>query len=96
MRDKWLAKKGVEVFSISGSKGKKLTPEEDWNSEVYRQTRNNRSAVESLMFCIKFGFNFGRSMRRGIENVRDEMMEKVLAYNFARMVKIRQRKLLNA
>ncbi len=96
VRDKWLAKKGVEVFSISGSKGKKLTPEEDWNSEVYRQTRNNRSAVESLMFCIKFGFNFGRSMRRGIENVRDEMMEKVLAYNFARMVKIRQRKLLNA
>jgi len=95
VRDKWL-KEGVEVFSISGSKGKKLTPKEDWDSEIYRETRNNRSAVESLMFCIKFSFNFGRNMRRGIENVRDEMMEKVLAYNFARMVKIRQRKLLAA
>ncbi len=89
-RDKWLTK-GVEVFSISGSKGKKLTPEEDWDSDVYREARNNRSAVESLMFCIKFGFNFGCNMRRGIENVRDEMLEKVLAYNFARMIKIRQR-----
>jgi len=94
-RDDWL-KKGVEVFSISGSKGKRLTPEEDWDSEIYRETRNNRSAVESLMFCIKFSFNFGRSMRRGIENVRNEMMEKVLAYNFARMVKIRRRQLLTA
>jgi len=93
VRDKWLSK-GVEVFSISGSKGKKLTPEKDWNSEIYRKTRNNRSAVESLMFCIKFSFNFGCNMRRGIENVRNEMLEKVLAYNFARMVKIRRRQLL--
>jgi len=95
VRNKWLTK-GVEVFSISGSKGKKLTPEEEWDSEIYREARNNRSAVESLMFCIKFSFNFGCSMRRGIENVRNEMMEKVLAYNFSRMVKIRRRQLLAA
>jgi len=95
VRDKWI-EKGVEVFSISGSKGKRLTPEEDWDSDMYREARNNRSAVESLMFCIKFSFNFGRNMRRGIENVRNEMLEKVLAYNFARMVKIRQRQLLAA
>ncbi len=48
------------------------------------------------MFCMKFSFNFGRNMRRGIENVRNEMMEKVLAYNFARMVKVRRRQLFNA
>lgn len=95
VRDKWLTN-DVEVFSISGSKGKRLTPEEDWDSDPYREARNNRSAVESLMFCIKFTFNFGLNMRRGINNVRDEMMEKVLAYNFARMVKIRRRKLLAA
>jgi len=95
VRNKWLTK-GVEVFSISGSKGKRLTPEEEWDSELYREARNNRSAVESLMFCIKFSFHFGCNMRRGIENVRNEMMEKVLAYNFSRMVKIRRRQLLAA
>jgi len=90
IRDKWL-EDGIEVFSISGAKGKKITSEEDWTSDIYRNARNNRSAVESLMFCIKFGYNFGRNVRRGIEAVRQEMMEKVLAYNFARMVTIRQR-----
>lgn len=95
IREKWL-KNGVETFSISGSKGKKITPEEDWNSEIYRSARNNRSAVESLMFCVKFCYNFGRNVRRGLKAVRQEMMEKVIAYNFARMVKVRQAKLLPA
>lgn len=81
---------GVKVVSISGSKGKKITSPEDWESEEYIDARNNRSAVESLMFTIKHGFNFGRVMRRGIENVRAELLEKVLAYNFCRMAEVRK------
>ncbi len=92
VRDKWL-KEGVETFSISGSKGKKITSDSDWESEAYCDARNNRSAVESIMYCLKFGYNLGRLMRRGLENVRNEILEKILAYNFDRSVLLKQRKL---
>ena len=78
--------KGVSTMSISGSKGKKMTPVEDWNSPEYVTARQERSAVESLMFTIKNGFDFGQVMRRGLEAVRAELLEKVLAYNCCRMV----------
>ena len=81
---------GVKEVSISGSKGKQLTPEEDWNSPVYQLLRKGRSAVESLIFVLKFRFAFGRVRRRGLEEVRAELWEKVLAYNFVRMVFIRK------
>ena len=81
---------GVKVVSISGSKGKKITPAADWNSEAYSVARDNRSAVESLMFTIKNRFDFGRVARRGLENVRAELLEKVLAYNFCRLATFRR------
>ena len=52
---------GVKDVSISGSKGKKLIPEEDWTSETYSNARSDRSAVESLMFTRKHCFEFGQS-----------------------------------
>jgi hypothetical protein len=82
---------GVQNLSISGSKGKKLTTLEDWNSEVYREARRCRSAVESLMFTIKDGFAFGQLGRRGIDAVRDELLEKVLAYNCCRSILMKKR-----
>lgn len=82
---------GVKIVSISGSKGKKITDPEDWDSEPFRQARNDRSAVESLMFTLKDGFEFGRLSRRGIDAVRSELTSKVLAYNFCRKIDIRQR-----
>ena len=84
-----LLARGVKVVSISGSKGKKITPPEDWDSEPYAVARDDRSAVESLMFTIKYGFDFGRVARRGLECVRAELLEKVLAYNFCRMAACR-------
>ncbi|MCP4722845.1 MAG: transposase [Desulfobacteraceae bacterium] len=81
--------KGVGIVSISGAKGKKITPEKDWESDLFRDVRNNRSSVESLMFTIKHNHHFGRVMRRGIAAVRAELLEKVLAYNFFRAIEIR-------
>ena len=91
IRNKYMVK-GVKVFSFSGSKGKRLLSAEEWESQEYVDARNDRSAVESLMYTIKYGFDFDRVMRRGIENVRAELMEKVLAYNACRSVEIRQRR----
>ena len=89
-RDKLLAM-GVKAISISGAKGKKLTDPDDWDSEAYRDARRCRSAVESLMFTIKDGFAFGELGRRGIDAVRNELLEKVLAYNCCRRILVRQR-----
>ena len=83
---------GVKTLSISGAKGKKLTDPSDWDSKEYREARRNRSAVESLMFTIKDGFEFGELGRRGLEAVREELLEKVLAYNCCRIVLMRKRR----
>jgi len=90
-RDEVLGMK-VKAISISGAKGKKLTDDEDWQSETFRDARRDRSAVESLMFTIKDGFEFGELGRRGIEAVRSELMEKVLAYNCCRIILMRKRR----
>ncbi len=81
----------VDIVSISGSKGKRITPEEEWDSPGHREARRMRSAIESMMYTIKHSFEFGRLGRRGIEAVRCELAEKVLAYNFCRAVLIRKR-----
>jgi hypothetical protein len=82
----------IGVVSLGGSKGRKLIPEDEWNSEAYRQARNDRSAVESLIFCLKYTYEFGRLHRRGIEAVRAELLEKVLAYNAHRILLLRERR----
>jgi len=48
--------------------------------------------VESLMFTIKDGFEFGETGRRGIDAVRDELTEKVIAYNCCRIILMKQRR----
>jgi IS5 family transposase len=82
---------GVKVVSISGAKGKKITGTEEWNRPDYRAARANRSAVESLMFTLKDGYDFGQVLRRENENVRAELTEKVLAYNIGQIIRIRAR-----
>lgn len=79
-------------MSVSGAKGRKITSDEEWESDLFSEARNNRSSVESLMFTIKHNHNFGKVMRRGIVPVRAELLEKVLAYNFCRIIERRKRK----
>lgn len=81
---------GVDVVSFSGSKGKNIIPADDYDSVPYQKARNDRSAVESLMFTLKHNHDLGRMMRRGIDNVRAEMLEKAIAYNFFRLIKLRK------
>ena len=81
----WLKEVGVAVVSFSGAKGKKITPEQEWQAEAYQEARRKRSAVESVIFQLKHCFEFGRVVRRGIERVRQELTAKVVAFNFYRL-----------
>jgi len=83
---KYLLDKGVDVVNISGSKGKKIIPDDDWNSDLYKEARRNRSAVESLMSIMKGCFGLGRMFVRGLDNVRRSMFQKAVAYNFLRCI----------
>ena len=82
---------GVKVVSISGAKGKKLIETQQWKSRPYRQARAERSAIESLVFTLKEGFEFGEMARRTHENVLAEMLEKVLAYNISQIIRVRKK-----
>ena len=82
---------GLKVVSISGAKGKKIIEGQKWKSQPYRQARAERSAMESLVFTLKEGFEFGEMKRRTHENVLAEMLEKVLAYNICQIIRVRKK-----
>jgi len=84
--------RGVKIMSLSGSRGKRIIGEEDWESDGYREARRLRSAVESLMFVVKHCVEFGRLSRRGLEAVRAELLEKALAYNTYRITYLRRKR----
>jgi hypothetical protein len=46
--------------------------------------------VESTISVVKGVHGFGEADRRGIESVRGELMEDVIAYNFMRVVQVRR------
>ena len=81
--------RGIEVTSINGAKGKALTAKADWDSDAYRDARNQRSAAESLMFTLKQGFHFGEVARRGLQAAHAEMLEKAIAYNICHLTRVR-------
>ena len=82
----------ITTVSISGAKGKKITPKNDWNSDDYNYARSEMSAVESTIFTLKYMFEFGKLRRRVIDNVRAELLEKVIVFNFCRMIILNQKK----
>ena len=54
--------------------------------------RAERSAIESLVFTLKEGFEFGEMVRRTNENVLAEMLEKrSLAYNISQIIRVRKK-----
>ena len=82
----------IEVISINGSKGRALTARADWNSDEYALARDQRSAMESLMFTLKHGFDFGEVARRGLAAAHGELLEKALAYNLCHLARMRRAK----
>lgn len=82
---------GSYIVSFSGSKGKKIIEDDKYNSELYKKARRNRSAVESLMFTLKYCFGLGHLRRVGIERIREELLEKIIAYNICRKIQIQKR-----
>jgi len=80
-----ILKMGVKRVSISSSKGKAIAPEAGWTSHPYEEARRNRSAVESLMYQLKYLVRFGRAARRGLAVVTAELTDKILAFNFRRI-----------
>jgi transposase, IS5 family len=87
-----LLETGIAVVSIGGAKGKKITPAEEWKRPEYRAARANRSGIESLVFTLKDGYEFGQLLRRGHEQVRAELTEKILAYNIGQIIRVRERR----
>lgn len=79
---------GVQKVSFSGSKGKKLHGHWDWWDEERMRAREERSAVESLIFTLKDNHDFGQLSRRGIKAVRAELLEDAIAHNFCRMAQL--------
>lgn len=86
-----LKKLGVGKVSISGSKGKRLLSREEWNDPRISQARRERSKVESTIYTMKYGFDLDRASRTGVDAVRAECLEKAIAYNLHRAVKVRRR-----
>jgi hypothetical protein len=80
----------IEVISINGSKGHALTARADWKSDEYVLARDKRSAIESLMFTLKHGFDFGEVASRGLAAAHGELLEKVLAYNLCHLARMRR------
>ena len=89
--EKAMRARGIAVVSINGAKGRALTARADWNSDEYLDARNLRSAVESLMFTLKQGFDFGEVARRGLSSVYAELLEKALAYNLCHSARLKKR-----
>lgn len=82
--------RNIEVISINGAKGRALTAPSDWESDVFGEARNKRSAAESLMYTLKHCFDFGEVARRGLLAVTAELLEKALAYNICVTVRLRR------
>jgi hypothetical protein len=81
--------RGINVISINGAKGRALTERADWSSVDYAWARDMRSGIESLMFTLKQGFDFGEVARRGLVAAHGELLEKAIAYNLCHLARVR-------
>ena len=86
---------GVKIVSFSGARGKALLGAEKWDSEPYKEARKARNGAESGIGVLKAVERFGQLATCGIENVRGELLGKVISYNALKIVSLRKRKYEN-
>jgi hypothetical protein len=87
-----LRQRGIGKVSFSGAKGRRVIGEELWNSEEYKELRDDRAAVESTIFTVKYKFNLRSFCRRGLPGVRMELAGTIFAYNLWRIAYVRRHK----
>jgi hypothetical protein len=87
-----LVAKGIGVVSFSGAKGRSVLGDDIYECEGARLLRNERSAVESTMFTLKYKLGLRRFCRRGIEGVRADLSAAVFAHNLWRIARVRAAK----
>lgn len=75
------------MYVSAGLLGKKILGEELWEDKKDINGRRKRSAVESIMFSLKYVVHFGRLRRREIEAVTPEMLGKIIAYNYLHKIR---------
>ncbi|EDM28496.1 putative transposase for insertion sequence isrm17 [Lentisphaera araneosa HTCC2155] len=79
---------GVELVSISGSKGKKLLGEEIYESENYQLARNIRSISEAGISKMKNYHNLERFTVCGLKRVRQETLISTIGFNLERLYQL--------
>ena len=87
---------GIDLVSFSGSKGKKITPVDDWNSKRNLKARNKRSMAESTMAVLKRDFGKARFSRRGINAVTEELKAVAVFHNLRLICRISKKNALKA
>ncbi len=84
-------KMGIEKVCFSGAKGRKVTPLAEWESDWHKKARKDRSSVEALIGLMKNYYKLKALTRRGLNEARKEIIERVIVYNLARMDVVNQR-----
>lgn len=84
--------RGLAVMSISGAKGRHAIGDQIYDSEPYKDARRIRGKLEFPFFVLKHAHEMERMKRTGLTAVRREITEKVLAYNFARLIQLRKQR----
>ena len=79
-------------MSISGAKGRNVIGDDLYDSEAYRDARRIRGKLEFPFFVLKYVHEMARMKRTGLSAVCREITEKVLAYNFARLIQLRKQR----
>jgi len=86
---KWAENKGINKVSFSGGKGRLLLEDEEW--ENCKDLRNFRATSEGLFSIMKDSYDLRRFSVRGSQKIKKLLLEKSIAYNFERMVKVAMR-----